>query len=292
MLRHRLITGTLLALAIASVLAVDGRFAPYFPLLFVVALLGGVLASLEFVALLPVELRPDRSGVLLSVVGVLAANWYSPVRATLGDVPFLPTFADPWHPVFLAFTGVVIAAFLHEMYHYKQPGGQTVRIAMTIFACGYMALLPSFFLRLRWLDGGADVNFSTWLLTLVIFVPKCGDIGAYFTGRLIGRIPFSPKISPKKTWEGYLGGIALAALTAVGINAYMPLFRYGAMEAIGFGCVVGTAGVLGDLAESVIKRDFGQKDAAKKLPGFGGLLDVLDSILFAAPVAYVWLARN
>ncbi|MGL6073170.1 MAG: phosphatidate cytidylyltransferase [Fimbriiglobus sp.] len=273
MLRHRLITGTLLAAGIGAVLFVDPRFAPYFPCLFVVAMSGGVLASLEFVALLPTEFRPDRSAVLCGVLGVLAANWY-------GVVP-LPAL-DPWHATLLAFTGVVLAAFFHEMYHYREGGGQTVRVAMTIFATAYLALLPSFLVKLMW-----QPNAIAWML-LAIFVPKCCDIGAYFTGRLIGRTPFSPKISPKKTWEGFAGGLVLSSVTAVGIHLVQPLFAFGILEALGFGIVVGTVGVLGDLAESVIKRDFGHKDAAKKLPGFGGLLDVLDSILLAAPVAYLW----
>ncbi len=289
MLRHRLIVGTLLAAGLAAALVLDARFAPYFPILFGVTLLAGTLSTLELVALLPCETRPDRSAVVPGVLGVLAVNWYTPVRAALGDVPFLPTFADPWHPVLLTFTLVVIAAFLHEIYHYRGPGTVTVRVALTVWVVAYLGLLPSFLLKLRWLG---DADFSAWLLALVIFVPKCADIGAYFTGRAIGRIPFSPRVSPKKTWEGFLGGLALAALTAVGLNAFVPVFRYGTPEAVCFGVVVGTAGVLGDLAESLVKRDLGAKDASTRLPGFGGLLDVLDSVLFAAPVAYVWLARN
>jgi phosphatidate cytidylyltransferase len=273
MLRHRLLTGTLLAVGIGAVLFADPHFAPYFPCLFVVAMVGGVLSSLELVALLPVELRPDRSAVLCGVLGVLASNWY-------GVLP-LPKL-DAWHVTLLAFTGVVLAAFFHEMFHYRDGGGQTARVAMTIFATAYLALLPSFLVKLMWQANGV------WWMLLAIFVPKCCDIGAYFTGRAIGRTPFSPKISPKKTWEGFLGGLVLASVTAIGIQLVQPVFAFGLLEAIGFGVVVGIVGVLGDLAESVIKRDFGHKDAANKLPGFGGLLDVLDSILFAAPVAYLW----
>ena len=292
MLRYRLLTGTALAAGLAAELVADARLAPYFPILFALSMLCGTVTCLELVRMLPQEHRPDRSAVLPGTLGVLASNWYAPVRESLGGVPLLPTFADPWHPVVLAFTLVVLAAFLHEIYNYRGPGTVTVRLAMTTWVVAYLGLLPSFLLKLRWLDGGADTAYTGWLLMLVVFVPKCADIGAYFTGRLVGRIPFSPRVSPKKTWEGFLGGLALAALTAAGIDAAVPIFRYGAFEAVGFGVVVGTAGVLGDLGESLVKRDCGAKDASRRLPGFGGLLDVMDSILFAAPVAYVWLARN
>ena len=290
MLRYRLITGTLLAVGLAAELVADSWTAPYFPILFALAMLCGVVTCLELVALLPAEQRPDLSAVVPGVLGVLASNWYAPLRHALGDVPLLPTATGPWPPVVVTFTLVVLASFLHELYHYRGPGNVVVRLAMTTWVVAYLGLLPSFLLKLRWLDG--DPTFTGWLLMLVIFVPKCGDIGAYFTGRLLGRTPFSPLISPKKTWEGFAGGLVLSALTAAGIDAAVPIFRHGTIEALAFGVVVGTAGVLGDLAESLVKRDGGAKDASRRLPGFGGLLDVMDSILFAAPVAYLWLARN
>ena len=290
MLRYRLLTGTLLAIATVAGLVADARLAPYFPILFALTTLCGVVTCLELVALLPAEQRPDRSAVLPGVLGVLASNWYAPLREALGDVPLLPGGTGPWPPVVVTFTLVVLASFLHELYHYRGPGNVTVRLALTTWVVAYLGLLPSFLLKLRWLDG--EPAFTGRLLALVIFVPKCADIGAYFTGRLIGRTPFCPRVSPKKTWEGFFGGLALAALTAVGIDAVAPVFRHGTVEAVSFGVVVGTAGVLGDLGESLVKRDGGAKDASRRLPGFGGLLDVMDSILFAAPVAYLWLARN
>ena len=292
MLRYRLLTGTLLAAGVAAELVADARLAPYFPILFALAMLCGVVTCFELVALLPADHRPDRSAVVPGTLGVLAANWYTPVRETLGGVTMLPTFADSWQPVIGTFTLVVLAAFLHEIYHFRGPGNVTVRLAMTTWIVAYLGLLPSFLLKLRWLDGNPDPAYTGWLVMLAIFVPKCADIGAYFVGRLVGRTPLSPLVSPKKTWEGFFGGLALAAVTAAGINAYSPTFRYGTAEAAGFGVVVGAAGVLGDLGESLVKRDGGAKDASSRLPGFGGLLDVMDSILFAAPVAYLWLARN
>jgi phosphatidate cytidylyltransferase len=123
-------------------------------------------------------------------------------------------------------------------------------------------------------------------------VPKCNDIGAFFTGTFLGKHKMTPTLSPKKTWEGFVGGMLSGAAAAVGLSFAAPVFPGGMPEAAAFGLVVGVAGVLGDLAESLIKRDCGTKDASKSIPGFGGVLDVVDSVLFAAPVAYLWFAWN
>jgi phosphatidate cytidylyltransferase len=124
-------------------------------------------------------------------------------------------------------------------------------------------------------------------LALAIFVPKMCDTGAYFTGRLFGRHKMAPVLSPKKTWEGAAGGIGLAVVTAVALDQLGPSLSGIAAE-VGFGVTVGAMGMLGDLAESLIKRDCQRKDASQIMPGFGGVLDVVDSIVFAAPVAYWW----
>ena len=115
------------------------------------------------------------------------------------------------------------------------------------------------------------------------------DVSSPATGRLIGKHPMAPVLSPKKTWEGAAGGMAAAVAAAIGINRFGPILSGIAAE-VGFGITVGFAAMLGDLAESLIKRDCGRKDASQVVPGFGGVLDILDSILFAAPVAYCWLA--
>jgi phosphatidate cytidylyltransferase len=135
------------------------------------------------------------------------------------------------------------------------------------------------------------VNVSgTLAIAATIFVPKLGDIGAYLIGSLFGKHLMTPTLSPKKTWEGFFGGLAVSILTAVAFNFIgpEPLFRHGIPEAIGFGVAVGLAGVFGDLFASMIKRDAQVKDASQSIPGFGGVLDVVDSVLFAAPVAYLF----
>ncbi|MGH7225185.1 MAG: phosphatidate cytidylyltransferase, partial [Gemmataceae bacterium] len=163
-------------------------------------------------------------------------------------------------------------------------GGAVIRLALSVWMTAYLGLLPSFLIQLRWLDTRARAA-----LALAIFIPKCCDIGAYFTGRLLGRHPMAPVLSPKKTWEGLIGGLLLSAAATVAINRPLSVVRGGDWWAAAFGLVVGGVGALGDLAESLIKRDCRRKDASQVVPGFGGVLDVVDSILFAAPVAYCWL---
>src|SRR5690349_2631729 len=99
----------------------------------------------------------------------------------------------------------------------------------------------------------------------------------------------SPVPSPKKTWQGRAGGLLLSMAAAAAINRFLSVLPGGVLPALGFGLTVGIAGTLGDLAESLIKRDCRSKDASAVVPGFGGVLDVVDAILFAAPVAYCWL---
>jgi phosphatidate cytidylyltransferase len=153
---------------------------------------------------------------------------------------------------------------------------------------GYLGLLGSFFAKLGLHFLRVDV------LLLTIFVPKGGDIGAYAFGSLFGRHKMTPLLSPKKTWEGFAGGLLGSVLVAIGIHVLAPTmrigngFRFGYLEAVIFGVIVSVVGILGDLAESLIKRDAGAKDAATSIPGFGGLLDVVDSVLFSAPVVYLW----
>ncbi|HVK15902.1 MAG TPA: phosphatidate cytidylyltransferase [Fimbriiglobus sp.] len=282
MLKHRLIAGSLMAVAAGGVLIGDSYLDPYYPFLFGLALLAGFLATHELVGLLPEPSRPPLALCAAGVVATLAANWLQilffndPSLARLGPLS--------WDAVVFAFTAVVLTAFLIEMATYREPGRSVARVASALLVVAYLGLLPCFFVKLRWLPP----EWSGLALTATIFVPKVGDIGAYFTGRFLGRRPFSPLLSPKKTWEGFIGGMAASVLTAVGLSFAGPLFRYGVGEAVAFGLAVGLAGVLGDLAESLIKRDCLTKDAAKSIPGFGGVLDVIDSVLFAGPVAYLW----
>lgn len=285
MIRTRLWVGSLLALGAAGVLFGDSWLArsgfAWFPFLFAFLMLAGVLGSRELVRLFPAAHQPSESLVISGVLLALLVNWYPVVRLQFSASP-----ASAWALLVFVFVGVLIAAFLLEMQRYTGEPGVVARLALTLFAVAYLGLLPCFFAQVRWLT--PDVDASAVMLALVVFVPKGNDIGAFFTGTFLGRHKMTPVLSPKKTWEGFAGGMLTGAAVAVGLSFAAPVFAHGPLEAAAFGLVVGLAGVLGDLAESLIKRDCQAKDASKSIPGFGGVLDVVDSVLFAAPVAYLW----
>jgi phosphatidate cytidylyltransferase len=272
MLRTRLWMGTVLVVLVVAALVADRG--PLYPLLFLLVEFLAIVSCFELLRLLPAERRPPAWLCYSSVFALLASNWMART--------------DPFVTVCL-FGVVVIAAFLAEMIRFQEPGSSLGRISATILIASYLGVLPGFLVRLRWQPAGSGtIDPGVIALALTIFVPKCCDIGAYTAGRLFGRHPMAPVLSPKKTWEGAVGGVAASIAVAIGINRIAPVLD-GPAATIGFGVSVGIAGMLGDLAESLIKRDCKQKDASQAVPGFGGVLDVVDSILFAAPVAFLWL---
>jgi len=188
--------------------------------------------------------------------------------------------------------GFLLITFLYEMATFTAPGRSVERIAFTWLILGYLGLLPCFFAQIRWIPG--DHQDNSVRLALAVFVPKCCDIGAYTVGRLIGKHKMTPVLSPKKTWEGAIGGLVTAALVAIGIDRLgpTPVLGQDYRWEIGFGLSVGIAGMLGDLAESLLKRDCQTKDASTAVPGFGGVLDVVDAIIYSAPVSYFWFQMS
>jgi phosphatidate cytidylyltransferase len=286
MLRTRLWMGTLLIGLAVLILWEHEWFYPWYPLLFVCYLAATVFAAREFLSLLPEAVRPD-SPLTLTFIAILAVFSWWPAVVQSGREPIELDTGD------LMTAGVVagtIAAMLREIARFRGPDRIVERVALTALTLVYLGVLPSFFARLRWLP----VEYPAAALALTVFVPKCNDIGAYFTGKfltgpLLGRHRMTPLLSPKKTWQGAVGGMLASVLVSVLINARWPTVVGGWVGAVLFGLTVGLAGIFGDLAESLIKRDLQTKDASHTVPGFGGVLDVIDSLLFAAPVAYLWL---
>ena len=166
-------------------------------------------------------------------------------------------------------------------------------LAAGILAVSYIGAPLALTAQLRWVHGAGA---GYYVLASVIIATKMGDVGAYTAGRLFGKRKMAPALSPGKTWAGFVGALVGAGASGwAWLHVAAPLFSaVAAPPAAGwsltYGVVLGFVGLCGDLCESLIKRDMGQKDAAALMPGFGGLLDLLDSILFAGPVAYVfWL---
>ena len=185
-------------------------------------------------------------------------------------------------------------AFLGEMRRYKEPGGVIVNVALSVFAIAYVGLLLSFLCLLRGLGGN---EWGMIALLAPIIIVKVSDSGAYTVGRLFGKHKLAPRLSPGKTIEGAVGAIVTGCLASWLVFQYLApaLMSSSAVStpwwaSLLFGLIVTIAGILGDLAESLIKRDMDRKDSSTWIPGLGGVLDILDSILFAAPAAYACFA--
>lgn len=159
-------------------------------------------------------------------------------------------------------------------------------VGVTILGVLYVAFLGGFIVAMRvgFEDKGVPY-LSTKLLAFFFLVVMGADTGAYYVGKNFGKHKLAPNISPGKTWEGVIGGLILSALFALLASFwFFPELDY--KISIPLAVVMSIVGLLGDLAESAIKRGAGAKDAASVLPGHGGLLDRLDSLLFNAPILY------
>ena len=174
-------------------------------------------------------------------------------------------------------TLILLIIFIYQ-YLYYGTSGVLANCGINCFSILYLGLLSGFCIAIR-------IDFGLWPLLMFVFVIKSADIGAYSIGTLFGKHKFSPKISPGKSWEGMAGAIGAAVIVAIGFAGSCDIMSL--WTAIAFGFCFAFIGQLGDLAESMIKRDAGQKDSANKIPGFGGILDIIDSPLIAAPFGYL-----
>jgi phosphatidate cytidylyltransferase len=195
---------------------------------------------------------------------------------------------DPFKPIAASTLAFVIvwvmlsAAFRRATDRQSQEAIQ--RMAGTLLAMLYLGGLAWFLIALR-VKQSPNFTGSTMVILMILLVVKFTDIGAYFGGRAFGRHKLIPWLSPGKTWEGLLCGLITAGLVAAACAPRVTQLSW--PKAIVFGVVIGGVGQLGDLLESMMKRDADVKDSGSLIPGFGGILDVTDSPLLAAPFAYV-----
>lgn len=195
--------------------------------------------------------------------------------------------------------GIFVMSLIRHSYVAQRTDGAVTVAAVTMFALIYIGAMPGFFLAIRrW--------HSAWVVAAVILITKACDIGAYAAGRLFGRRKLIPWLSPGKTWEGLLGGVVFSCALAMGLAALSNATQwFGQWEGSGelrqfeptriplwyaliCGVVFALVGVVGDLTASLFKRDAGIKDSGQSIPGFGGVLDVVDSPILVAPFAY-WM---
>lgn len=289
MLRWRLTLGAAFIAAIVGLCWLDHRLSPPGLVLLPLALVLSVMASREMIWLSAArDLRPSPPVVYLGNLLIVAIN--------LVPVLWPATSPDPLGRLgwpLAAFTIMVLVAFCDQMRRYTGPGRVMEDLSLTVLALAYVGLLIAFLAQLRLVGTGA---LGVPAIASLVIVVKMGDTGAYTVGRLIGRHKMAPVLSPGKTIEGGIGGMVFACVGSwVAIEWLVPMMRPASTPVsasprfgwLAYGLIVGLAGMLGDLAESLIKRDLGRKDSSDWMPGFGGVLDVLDSIMFAAPVAYL-----
>jgi phosphatidate cytidylyltransferase len=240
------------------------------------------IATVELTTLFAAEqVRPYRSvsiigaGLLVVHAFITQFERFRPIAAS--TLAFIVVFV----PLFAALRRAIK----------RETSEAIVRMAGTVLATLYLGGLAWFLVAIR-VKSGSRFTGSTASLLMLLLVVKSTDIGAYFGGRALGRHKLIPWLSPGKTWEGLACGMLTSGLVGM---AFAPLVyrAFGGDQhtywgkAFLFGIIVGGIGQAGDLLESLMKRDAGVKDSGQLVPGFGGVLDIIDSPLFAAPFAYL-----
>jgi len=277
---NRLLFGTLMTVAFTAIMILDGW------------LDGSLTASVAddkalqgtlfciFIALLaiPAQLEMSKLAELKELKIFLPVSIAGSIL--FGTSWYWAQFIEISPQIYLLFlsTLLLLATLLYQ-YMYYGTTGVLANCGANCFSICYLGILISFVLGIR-------IDFGLWQTLMFVFVVKSADIGAYAIGTLFGRHKFSPKISPSKTWEGMGGAVAMAVVVAVAFAAIFDIMQL--WVALVFGVFFAFIGQVGDLAESMLKRDAAQKDSASLVPTFGGVLDIIDSPLVAGPFAYLF----
>jgi phosphatidate cytidylyltransferase len=254
------------------------------PFLFVFCLALTIRSAWELHDLLTVRnIRPQLLESTLACIALLLAAWWPHVNRQLAAGISLDLIA-------LVAAISVIGLLGMAAVRYRGPGSTMEALGANLFIVGYAGLLLAMTAQLRW-QAGAQAGYL--LLASLIVTAKLGDVFAYTFGRLFGKRKMSPLLSPGKTWAGFVGAMVGSMLGSwLWLTFATPRFGDGwqppaAWASLTYGLVIGVVALAGDLCESLIKRDVGKKDSAPLMPGFGGLLDLLDSVLYAGPVAVI-----
>jgi phosphatidate cytidylyltransferase len=181
-------------------------------------------------------------------------------------------------------TLIVLTSMTYHLFAYERGRDQAASdFAVTISGIFYIGWLGAYLISLRELPDGL------WWILLVLPSVWLADSGAYFVGRAMGKRKFSPRLSPKKTWEGYIGGVVVGTLGSVLLAFILNLIEPGVMTPLQggiMGLLLALITPLGDLGESMVKRQFGIKDSSNLIPGHGGVFDRIDSWLWAGVIGY------
>lgn len=188
-----------------------------------------------------------------------------------------------WELAFI--TALCLLLFILQFVR-RESAHAIVGVSTTLFAILYVAWFFSFFLKLKLLGDDTFADGSR-LVAYLLLVTKSGDMGAYFVGTYFGRHALIARISPKKSVEGAFGGFVFSLAASMLCKFLIPQLEY--FHLVILGILLGALAQVGDLSESLIKRDCGVKDSSVFFPGLGGVLDIIDSLLFTAPVFYFYV---
>jgi phosphatidate cytidylyltransferase len=275
MLKHRIQSGLLLSMALlAGVFFLN----PWAVLVVLLTVCG--LALVEFYALLDARQIPHFKivGVVSGLI-LVAGTWLASQRSREMGVEV--------ESILLFF--VLGAVFFRQIF-FRDSERPWETMAGSFLGVLYVAFLFNFVVKLLALE---DERAGRLLLLYLVCVVKFTDMGAFFIGCAIGRHKLIPRISPAKSWEGVIGGVMTGMVASVAYAHFLDYrighYRFHIHDALLIGFVLAVAGVIGDLIESLLKRASGVKDSGTIIMGMGGILDVLDSLLFAAPVLYLYV---
>jgi len=187
----------------------------------------------------------------------------------------------------------LLTVFTRQMFESLREDEPLQTMAYTLFGLLYVLWLYNFITKIVYVvpRSSTGAPMGQFYVLYLIAVTKFSDMGAYLTGSLFGRHPLIPHISPKKTWEGFFGALGLSLFASLALFWMMPghLAYLNWAHAVILGLLLGFAAVIGDLAESIIKRSTDVKDSGNLLPGIGGALDLIDSLLFTAPLLFFYM---
>lgn len=238
-------------------------------------------------------------GVLALAAVAAAWSWHEIVSmamkeqrasafSTQDGLPFWPDALSGIDPLLPIIVLTLVCSAIYFLFTAKTTEGLGDRWAHFVLGLAYVMIPLGLFASLRGIEPGG----RAWLFA-PLFAGWCGDIGGYFAGRAFGKHKMMPLVSPKKTWEGFAGGVALAIfgvalLKFAFVDPFVDVSPLTLLDVVVVGVLAMATGAAGDFVASMLKRNHGVKDSGRFLPGHGGMLDRIDAVMFAVPIVWLW----
>lgn len=267
----------------------------------------GTLVALVFIFLSPIPaFKPFFTAAIAATICVAMWELYQIYRAkgvepadkvglTFGALYAFATALQTQYPGAAMLPELILLISLLScfFYYFLRGTSPLFNLSATMFGIIYLAVPLGCLIRVAYYFSQDPLQDGRWWLFYLITVTKMTDTGGFFIGKKFGKEKLAPHISPKKTWEGALGGFCAAVLSSIAIKLLATIFDVDAFgltwwQSVWLGAGIGIFAQCGDLSESLLKRDGGIKDS-NQLPGLGGVLDIVDSLVFSSPLVYIFL---